>query len=673
MKHKIFYAWLMIVFFAFVSFGGCGSSSSDSGSSRRTASSVSMKEAFDSDDIKQEIVSQVVSNDLILAGLLEVKIYQLSVSGDGNILMEDASFTEETQAPALYDPYELRRHYDSEDVIILAEADIDFINRVRTDLGESAEDPSIVGESGWLEVYAMSRISTGNSFRLYTYTVPTMNDIIYSEGTPSQQETSQYIIDILSGDEPISDDEIISGDYEALYTAVDFVVERWMNLFEWISSFGIRNIFIDVLSEDIAADADGQTHTSEFVSSAKFSAAGALAEDADRKDHTLDFSYTGLTAEGITHEGWNNAAMAFTMSRTNKLNLKVYSAHSFKTGNDYYYVQSSAYTNPNNYKKATVAPITGSSAQYLYGYTKYLGFEAWLDGSTADNVALIAANPANLKGSPVLDEAKYTGTTSHDIISWAGVHQYTGPYAIDGASYSNSQTWKPYGWDMVNNCGANHASSAGWYADVYLPASMWGTLIPAGEATSMLSYTTDWVWEVKPDFWKSNKTVKLNIDFDVRDGATTSSFERSGTTYDRADKWFGNKQTASIVLTPPPHVAAKLVGRSLSSTVNSLALASYNLAAHFNNKPIVVFSYTLDEKPDTLTLKVLAEEDWTLSYKTSDGGNWATLSETSGKATGANPKDIVITLEENKTGIRMLQIDIQSGQDHAAVNILQNK
>ncbi len=656
MKHRIFYAWLMITFFAFVSFGGCGgSSSSDSAAHEEIAqTSVSMKEAFDSEDIMQEIINKVVENEFVLAGLANVKIYQLAVSADGQIWMRDASFTEETSAPALYDQNELRRHYASEDVLILAEADIDFINRIRNDLGEVSEDSSIVGASGYLEVYAMSRLYSGKSSQLYTYSVPTMDDIISSEGASSQQDSSQTAGDI------VSPEAVTSSDSAAVYTAVDFVVERWVKLFEWVASFGIRNIFKE-----------------EFASSAGFSSAATLNDNndtADRQDHTFDFSYSGLKAAGITNTGWNNSAMAFTMTRTNYLNLKIYSAHSFKTGNDYYFVQSNAYTVPKNYKKSTVAPLSGASAQYLYGYTKYLGFNAWLEGSTANNVALVASNPANLKGSPVAGEAKYNKTTSYDIADWTGVNQYKAPYALDKADYVNSQNWTPYGWDMVNNSGAAHAASAGWYAEVYTPAEMWGTLVPAGGATGMLSYTTDWIWEVKPAFWKANKTAKLNVVFEVRDGATLSSFEHSGTNYSRADKWFGNKQTASLTLTPPPHVAANLVGHSLSSTLNSSALALYNLVAAINKQPAIPFSYTLDKNADTFTLKVLAEEDWTLTYKTNDGGNWAKLSGNSGKATGATPQEITITLDENKTDSRrMLQIDIQSGQDHAAVNILQNR
>ena len=652
MKHKMLYAWLMIFFFAVVSFGGCGGSSTAyfAEPEETAQGSISMKEAIDSEDIMQNIVDQIVSSDLTLAGLAEVKIYQLSVSRDGQIWMEDASFTAEESSPVLYDSGELRSHYDSEDVIILAEADIDFINKVRTDLGEVSEDSSIVGSSGYLEVYAMARIFTGNAFQNFTYSVPAMNDIIRSEGTSSQQDSSQSALDILSID------QAVTGEDEAVYTAVDFVVERWVKFFEWVSSFGMRNFFMrEMLSEEIA-------------SAGKFSAADALTEEADRQDHTFDFSYTGLKADSITYDDWDKSATAFTMSRTNNLNLKVYSAHSFQTGNDYYFVQSTASTTPKNYKSTQVSP-TGSASKvpYMYGYTKYLVFEAWLEGSTADNVSVAASNPGNLKPTAT-GGAEYTDTTSHSINSWTGVNQYKGPFAVSGVEYSNSQTWILKAWDMVNNSGANHPASAAWYADTYLPVSAWGGLIPSGGSKGTLSYTTDWVWEVKPDFWKANKTVKMNVDFEVRDGATIAE-----TNHGRADKWFGNKQTASMTLTPPPHTSARLVGRSLSAPGNSLPLLLYNaLTAPAINAETAAFSYTLDEKADTLTLKVLAEEPWTLTCKTSDGGNWAVLSSTSGTATGANGQDVTITVEENKGSRRMLYIDIQSGQDHAKVNILQN-
>ena len=639
MNHKIFYAWLMIVLFAFVSFGGCGgSSTSNFAAPEETAqSSLSMKEAITSEDIMQKIVDQIVSNDLVLFGLSEVKVYMLAVSGDGKIWAGDVSLTVENITPAPYEPDELRRHYESEDVILLAEADIDFINKIRTDLGEVSEDVGIVGKSGYLEGYAMARILSGNAFRKFTYTIPTMHDIISTEGTSSEQDSVLSVIDTLSSD------GVIITDDEAVYTAIDFVVERWVNFYVWCSAFGLRNFFGEELMS---------------------AAADKVTEEADRQDYTFDFSYTGLKADGITYDDWNKSATAFTLSRTNNLNLKVYSAHSFQTGNDYYFVQSRASTTPKNYKNTKVSPMgSASSYPYLYGYTKYLGFEAWLDGSTANNVAIAKSNPENMKGSPASGGAEYNADTTYSINSWTGLHQYTGPFAVNGVDYSNSQTWTVKGWDMVNNSGANHPASAGWYADVYNPANAWGTLIPSAGSTETLSYTTDWVWEVKPAFWKTHKTVKMNVAFEVRDGATIT-----GTNHGDASKWFGNKQTASVFLTPPPHVSARLVGRSLSMTGNSLPLFLYNLLTEK-----VPFSYTLDEKADTLTLKVLAEEPWTLTYKTNDGGNWATLSSTSGTATGPEGQDVIITVQENKSARRMLQIDIQSGQDHAAVNILQNK
>ena len=657
MKYKMFCAWLMIVFFALVSFGGCGGSSNSNFAAPETVqeSSVSMKEALSSEDVMQKVFDQIASDDLILIGLAEARICVLSVSEDKNIWAQDLSVLEGDGIPALYDPNVLRRHYDSEDVILLEEADIDFINKIRNDLGEVAEDPKIVGSSGYLEVYAIARILNGSSYYTFTYTVPTTEDIISSEGLSSQQDSSQAqsLENILSYDVPVSDDD------EAVYTAVDFVADRWVTLFAWVSMFGIRRFFKE-----------------ELDASAVFSAAASLSETTDKnnttdeQNHTFDFSYHGLPAEGITYDDWNKSATAFTMSRKNQLTLQVYSAHSFQNGNDYYFVKADTSTTPNNYKNTSVSPTGRSFTQYMYGYTKYLGFEAWLEGSTADNVTLAASNPENLKGIPGYNGARYFATTSYNINGWAGVKQYQGPYALNGASYSNTQYWYTYGWDMVNNSGATHPSSAGWYADMYLPANLSGILRHRINPENKLSYTTDWVWEVKPDFWKSNQTPKLNVDFEVRDGATIASHTQNGVTYDRADKWFSNKQTNSLTLTPPPHVTASLKSRSLSAFSGSMFL--YNLGAAIANKEQLKFAYTPDKSAATLTMRVLAEEDWNITYTTSDNRNWARFSETSGKATGANAKEITINIDENKGAIRLLQIDIQSGQEHAIVNILQN-
>ena len=567
--------------------------------------------------------------------------------------------------PELYDPNVLRRHYDSEDVILLAEADIDFINRIRNDLGEVSEDSKIVGASGYLEVYAIARVLNGSSFHTFTYTVPIMEDIISSQGSSSQEDSSQQqsTENILSYDVPVS------GDDEAVYTAVDFVADRWVTLFAWVSMFGIRRFFKE-----------------ELDASAVFSAAASLSETTDKdnttdeQNHTFDFSYHGLPAEGITYDDWNKSATAFTMSRKNQLTLQVYSAHSFQNGNDYYFVKADTSTTPNNYKNTSVSPTGRSFTQYMYGYTKYLGFEAWLEGSTADNVTLAASNPENLKGIPGYNGARYFATTSYNINGWAGVKQYQGPYALNGASYSNTQYWYTYGWDMVNNSGATHPSSAGWYADMYLPANLSGILRHRINPENKLSYTTDWVWEVKPAFWKSHKTVNLNVDFDVREGATIASHIHNGATYDRADKWFSNKQTKSLTLTPPPHVAANIKGYSLSTSLSYNLVTAFTNLLGLTNRDYIPYSYKIGSSANTLTLRVLAEENWNITYNTSDNGKWVRLSETSGKATGANAKEITITVNENKiegffsflTTPRMLQIDIQSGQEHAVVNIVQD-
>lgn len=648
MKHRVIYAWLMISLFAVVSFGGCGGSSSSSlpPAEETSPSSVSMKEAIDSDDVMQRIYDQVVSNDFILIGLAEAKIYELAESGDNQIWAMDISFSSEEDTPSLYDAEALRRHYDSEDVIILAEADIDFINKIRTALGELPEDPGIVGSSGYLEVYAMARISKGNAFRTFTYTVPVAEDIISSEGEISQDVSLDSITGLLSTD------SVIANDNEAMYTAIDFVVERWVNLFAWVAAFGIRN----ALREEVAA-----------------SATGDLTDAADCQSRTFDFSYNGLTASGITYTGWDNSVMAFKRSRMNSLGLEIYAAHSFQTGNDYYYVQSTASTTTKNYKSVNVSPTGSGTIPYVYGYTKYLGFEAWLDGAAADTVTLAASNPNSLKGSPASGGAKYSATTTRSLTSWTGVNQYTAPYAVDGANYSHALNWAPYGYDIVNNSGATHPSSAAWYAEAYLPAVMWGSLVTSGNSTGTLSYNADWVWEVKPSFWRSHTSPKLNVEFVVRDGATIGEFTQGGTKHDRADKWFGSKQAGALVLTPPPHTTAHLIGHSLSSSANSMPVLLYNLGAKYANKETYPFAYTLDGIAETVTLKVLAEDAWTLTYKTSDGGNWVSLSGTSGTATGADAKDVTLTFERNTGSSRVVQVNIQSGQDTATVNILQQR
>ena len=657
MKHRIIYAWLMIALFAVVSFGGCGGSS-DSGippADVTAQSDISMQEAINSADVYQKIVDQLVSNDLIMRGLLGAKVYALIESDDGQIWTKNMTLLEEDSVATLHDAYVLRRHYESEDVIVLIEPDIDFINKIRTDLGELPEDSSIVGDSGILDVYAMIRLQAGDALRSYTYTVPTVDDIINSEGVSTEEEYSSESPDVaLSTDQTPGYVE----DPGEEYSAVDFVAARWVNLYTWIAASSYYKSVNPVSSQDI---------NMQIMASAVQN----LTEASDCKSQTFDFSYNGLTATGITYPGWDNSVMAFKRSRINSLGLDIYAAHSFQTGNDYYYIQSTASTTTQNYKSVNVSPTGSGTIPYLYGYTKYLGFEAWLDGATAGTVTLVASNPSSLKGSPTSDGAKYSATTSRNLTNWTGVKRYTSHYAIEGANYSHALNWTPYGYDIVNNSGYKNPTSAAWYADAYLPAVMWGSLVTSGNSTGTLSYNADWVWEVKPSFWRSHTQPKLNVEFAVRDGATIGEFTQGGVTHDRADRWFGTKRKGSMILTPPPHVAAHLVGRSLSMPGNYLPLFMYNLSAVIAGRKTYPFAYTPDGDVETLTLKVFAEDSWTLTCETSDGGNWVKVSETSGTATGANAKDVTLTFERNPGSSRVVQINIQSGQDIATVYILQ--
>ena len=672
MKNKTFCVLLavMLALFAVISIGGCGSSSSltqDSGWENKTDSgSLDMTNALASDDVVNAIRERLEDTPLILAGLAEARVYDLEISGDGQIWATDISFYDEEEeevpetadVPMLYDKDEFWRHYESGDIIILEEADIDFINKIRADVGQNSEDASITGEAGSLEVYSLAKRSLQEKVNVYSYAVPRMDSTkaqIGGEGEPLKEEDST---DTYDGDEEIPEPD--NSTPAKTYSNVDFVVDKWVDFFSWMAAIGI------------------------FTEPAEYAVNAAEVQNltgiSDTQKQTFDFSYNDLDADGIIFSGKDSSAMKFKRARTNKLEFDISSAHSFKDKKDYYFVRAKASTTPKNFTDTVVMPWGDDSYKfnYVYGYTNHLRFAAELEDATQTGeestaLSLEAESPAAeilADGSNIPEGLTYT------LEGPVGVRELQAErIAQDGIVYSDSHTWKPEGYILVNNSGGR---SAEFYADVKRPVRgsvirssneppSWYYEAAANEASkNPLEYTASWVWALSDDFWRVHPTMKMNVQFEVVDGATSGQSYYDSKSYPQSGTSFGSTNNASFVLTQPPHTVIQ--ANNVPFTKGAAYLVIANFILKLNNEATNSHIVIRDEA-GTETIRIFAEDDWTITARDVDSSrdNWLKVSPESGSATG--PEGTEVRLEysanpfANKNEARLALVDVHSGND----------
>lgn len=685
MKNKTFCVLLavMLALFAALSIGGCGSSSSltqDSGGENETgitdSDSLDMTNALDSDDVMNAIGERLMDNPLILLGLAEARIYDLEISGDGQIWATDISFYDDEEeevpetadVPMLYDKDEFWRHYESGDIIILEEADIDFINTIRADIGQNSEDASITGEAGSLEVYALAKRSIlEGQVNIYSYAVPRMDRTTApstGEGEPLKEEDSTENYD---GNEEIT--EPVNSTPATTYSNVDFVVDKWVDFFSWMAAVSLF------------------TKPAEYVVNA--AEVQNLADISDTQKQIFDFSYNDLDADGIIFSGKDSSAMKFKRARMNKLEFDISSAHSFKDKKDYYFVRAKASTTPKNFNDTVVMPWGADSYKfnYVYGYTNSLRFAAELDDApqtAKESTALSLA--AEIPSAEILaDGSDTTESLTYTVEGPVGVLKYLAErIAQDGIVYSDSNTWNPEGYILVNQSGGG---SVGFDADVKRPVRgsvirssneppSWYYEAVANEASkNPLEYTASWVWVVSDDFWRVHPTMKMNVELEVIDGATSGQSYYNSKTYSQAGTSFGNTNNASFVLTQPPHTVIQADNVPFTTT-GSIYLILTNfmlkLIDEATNSHIVI-----RDEAGTETIRIFAEDDWTITAREVGGAgdNWLKVSPESGSATGPEGTEVRLEYTANpladKNQARLAMVEVHSGNDNVKLCVSQ--
>ncbi|MBQ6114545.1 MAG: hypothetical protein IJL11_04140, partial [Synergistaceae bacterium] len=177
MKHKSFTILLMLaaMMFAVISLGGCGGSSSSSNGGGTEDSNLTMLDTWQDDEAAQEVVNRLTSGDVIK--LIFLRMETIEKKSDGSVTMKyydmaDSIYNDADNPEVPYNAAEVLARYNSEDVIVLMNADLELVNTVRSDLGLSEEDADTFGQSGILEAYGLACIKTDGLRNLFTYVVP---------------------------------------------------------------------------------------------------------------------------------------------------------------------------------------------------------------------------------------------------------------------------------------------------------------------------------------------------------------------------------------------------------------------------------------------------------------------------------------------------------------------
>ena len=249
MKQRMFCVWLAVtgIIFAALTLGGCGGSSSNNGLSS-IEDNVSMSKVWNDDEAMNEVISRLTSDDLV--NIMFTRIEGIKQQDDGAVNMQyfdtlkyAVSGEEYPEVP--YDKDELLTHYESGDVILMFDAALDLINKVRTDLGLVSEDAGLIGPSGSLEVYGLACVRTDGMRNTFTYVVPRLEDIIASDdiaGVGNIQSESRDT-NISADEEPEQDEQ--EDDPETApkeYTMREFQIERVVRFFKWLGNMSMMAI-----------------------------------------------------------------------------------------------------------------------------------------------------------------------------------------------------------------------------------------------------------------------------------------------------------------------------------------------------------------------------------------------------------------------------------------------
>lgn len=594
-----------------------------------------MSDIWNDPEAMDEVFSQLTSEDWIK--LMVLRLVEVDKDDDGSTKMKyynmgEAVVKNKEYPETAYSSAEILAHYESGDVIVINSADINLVNTVRADVGLDEEDSNNFGESGKLEVYALSCQKVNGLRNLFVYVVPKMGDLLDSTDVQltdvqTQQPSDVSEVDLLdSQDETPEKDEVIPEEY----TIRKFQIERWANFLKWTGDMGLMAI-------------SNAAFASEYK--IKSAANDDLADIADAQTKTFDFSYSNARVNYSLLGGTNN--YSYTRTRNNYVSVTIYTAHSFSSGKDYYVVQSETTTVPKSFTD-TYIENDGYKANILHGYTRSAATEHHIDGGemSVDDVSLIKHTPANIN-----EHKSYTEGMQWGINGKVGVNKDGASAEIGGSvNFSKSVSWSVSEYKLINDSMKEHPASAKWYIDVNTPSKgsrhyigaplKYYTGVNATAASvNQIKYDTYFMWEVGKNYWQNHSNIKMNVKFNVEDGFCMGKSEKGVKYYDRYDYQFSKVATKSLTLNQPTHTAVSKKSFGFNAAGASSAV--------FN---------------------VFAEDNWTIK----DIPSWIAFTHTSGSATGSGGNQVLFDVKANTTGApRKANLTLTSGRDTVKIEIAQ--
>ena len=367
-----------------------------------------------------------------------------------------------------------------------------------------------------LELYAAARVKDNSGKKhFFSYQIPQRKSFIYEHGEiiTLSSDSSVDVEGISSGDNKAEELTEYSGttseDIERIET--EYQVNRWRDFFHWCA---------DGIDEALA--------NSEAAVASLRAAAGndELTSIAAGTHPLITYDYC-TTFEPFGGDKYNGGRYNRTISRKSKAQYHIYSVHSFSTGSDYYLVQATLTTSPDHQETNPLKNLTdgkpGFNTHYHAGFTDYLTIRAYIQGAGNDpeKVALIGNIPGD-------DVAETETISKSDGWSFGGTigggYTQTPGLGINGSlSYSVSHnrtiSYQTKKWSIKNECEESIPKFRAQFHHEWESGKphhrfrgdedKWQDIQVDDDTKSRIDYSTEWVWEVKKDFWQNRDSVRI--------------------------------------------------------------------------------------------------------------------------------------------------------------------
>ena len=689
MKRKVFYSIMLIAFafFAVISMGGCGGSSSSSIESENLDNTTSeseifaldqpdaskLEETYASSDIAkflysmhpgdenyhewlgndeesfEEFFARAGSNDVLLVYRISEYNQVSSAAGDKTEVVDRSEI--------------LKTAFNRGAFVTLVYPSADDINKLYSMLDiKDNYNFSDETEIPRKELYAISKKSTANADLVFVYSIESDNNVSYSAETPILSDDLSVSFDNASGNEDNMDEisqdianrvisEVLNNDSSGIDSA-DKETSGDVDVSEESFHRERLNRFLDFV-EDLNSSLgvyDGEA--AAFKSS-------LMAADDNIDLSSVNGEITVLDKDFIDYKTKkfrlfsNNDSFNVNLARKNEIRISTYSCHSFSNGYDYYLLQADTTTIPQSFVDEQGTFKRGGfnvKLNYLHGFTKSFGIESWIN---MDNATIFKSLPGNINpstnhsesmgwelgGSVGFDGKSATGSITGKISHNQSTSWTTREYEIKNETVGSRAKWNAVYQNPSN--GGKHSSFP--YEDGYYGVNA------KASSTERTTFRSEWLWIIPRESWLKNPGapeawVKENWSEGFCIGEcwyTEGSFPWPTHIWDRYDASYGFSTASQKIKMPvPPRIAT--------------SGAYFHPGAGGQD-------YDFD---------LYADGNWTV---TTD--SWIHLSESSssGSATGANPKRITFHVDANPTGkFRTGYLTVKTPTDELKLEVVQS-